>query len=667
MLGSEDVLSASAFNKYVLAVDALPIAAWLSDARGRVIHLSPGLERATGVTGREVAARGYAAFVHPGDLQTVARKWDKARTTGEPYRDELRFRFGDGSFRWISSEANPLRDERGDVIGWLGTIVDIDDRVRADSERDKFVLLAERSAHVIGITDADGHIVYANPAAVEILEISLDELMGKHFFECFPKEDEPFMRSVIFPALQNEGRWIGEFRLRNFRTGQSLPILYNAFALSDASGTLTGFATISRDMRARQRFDIGIKALADAGKAMHDSLDFVTTMQNIADAVVSSFANVCSVEVADAAGAIRTTTLAARDPAHVKLARELSEVRNARLPADHPIHQAISLGRSTLKFVEPAFLQSTGLQDLVGRGSNQLDLRSIIYVPVRSPHDGRIYAVLSCGLDGHDPRGAYAEEDVRFAEEIGVRAGLAFDNAHAYERTFRIAAELQGASLPALLPAAANIQLSAEYRPATDEAAIGGDWYDAFLLQDGRLVMTIGDVTGHGLEAAIWMTKMRQAMQAAAMLAPDPRVMLEVANRTLLRERDVFATALAAIYDGPSRTMAIASAGHPGPTIARQTGAIEEVDCPGVLLGVSDNNVYGLQTIVLNPGDLVVFYTDGLVEAERDIRRGLERLREALRREDVKNAEDPALGIFEAVLAGLPIRDDVAILTALVT
>jgi PAS domain S-box-containing protein len=791
-VGSRSVLA-----EYALAIDALPIVAWLANADGVVIHLSAAWQRFLR-NNAALETANYIDLIHPDDLAAAVAQWDAARAASERYRGEFRMRAGDGAYRWIVSQANPIRDDGGAIVGWLGTAidihdrrvaeealtrrnellaqsedrrrllgesipgttwtatpdgridhiiegassaprrpldtrlgdewlggvhvddrervralwhahvaggapyeatfrvvmadgtyrwqlcralpqrddggaivrwvgvnVDIDDRVRADTERDNFVALAEKSNSIIGMTDAAGIVVYANPAALAFLDVSLEAIRGADILTLFPANDVPFVETVIRPAILQEGRWAGEFRLRNLRTQRVQPVLLNAFALNDTAGKITGFATISQDLRERQRVDIGMRALADAGKAMHDSLDFDTTMQNIVDAIVSGFANFCSVEVVDASGGIRTRTLAARNAADLPLAREMADVRNPAAPPDHPIRRAIFAGESTLRIVEPAFLAPTGLSPYIGTGPRQLDLRSIIYVPVRSPHDGRVHGSLSCGLDGDDPRGTYTDEDVRFAEEIAARAALAFDNARAYERASRIAVELQAASLPASLPECTDLELFAEYRPAGNEAAIGGDWYDAFRLPDGRVAITIGDVVGHGLHAAVWMTKMRQAMQAAAMLDPDPSVMLGVANRTLrLLERDVFATAMAAVYDGTTRHMTVASAGHPGPAVARADGTIEEPYLSGLMLGLADDAVYENHAIAVRAGDLVAFFTDGLVEADRDIERGYERLRAALRLASVKGAANPALAIFESVLSGIAIRDDVAILVA---
>jgi len=647
-------------------LETLPLVSWLADKDGSIVYVSPGWERLTGIPARQIYEAGYIAFVHPGDVERVVRVWETACREGSGYRDEVRVRFGDGSYRWVLSEASPLRDSCGDITGWVGTISDIHERVESDRERDKFAALAQKSGDIIAIADPNGKIVYANPAAIAFLETTWEHLEGQQLTSLVAPEDVACIEAAILPAIAAEGRWTGECRCRNLRTGQPLPVTVNAFAISDATGAFTGLATISRDRREAQRVEIGMRALAEVGKAMLDSLDFEVTLQNITDAVVRDFAHHCSVEIVARDGTIRSVTLAARDKGEFQIAREAVAARNASLPLDHPIRRAIDHGESILRDIAPGpFLASTGLDKYVGSQPGMLDISSVVYVPVRSPRDGRIYGSLSLGMDARDPRLRYTQDDVRFAQEIALRAGLAFDNASTYERTRRVAVEMQAASLPVSLPTHPSLQLDAEYRPAADEATIGGDWYDAFVLDDGRIVMTIGDVIGHGLKAAIWMTKIRQALQSAALFDAHPRVMLGVADRTTaMLEGDVYATALVAIYDPRMRELSAASAGHPGPSIVRSDGTVEDVSCPGTMLGIPGRSVYHVCAVTLQPGDLVVFYTDGLVEAGHDFTLGQQRLRDALASSAVRTAKNPALAIFENVLGGMAVQDDVAIMTA---
>ncbi len=239
--------------------------------------------------------------------------------------------------------------------------------------------------------------------------------------------------------------------------------------------------------------------------------------------------------------------------------------------------------------------------------------------------------------------------------------------ARASPRERRIAVSLQEASLPRTLPRFDHLHLTAYYRPGKTEATIGGDWYDAFLLEDGRVVLTIGDVLGNGLRAAITMTKLRQAMQAAAMVEADPNRMLDVADKTLrLHDPDAYATAIAAIYDPKTQATTFASAGHPGPLLRTAGGSVEELGCPGLLLGLRTGKDRRSRVVATPPNSTLVFYTDGLTEATRNVDEGQARLEEALAGLDVRG-DGAARAVVDIVLRGEDAGDDVAVLIATVT
>ena len=294
---------------------------------------------------------------------------------------------------------------------------------------------------------------------------------------------------------------------------------------------------------------------------------------------------------------------------------------------------------------------------------------SLLTVPLVAA--GKVIGALTCGLAGEAQAGEYPSrpydaEDLFFIEELGRRAGTAIENARMYQHQRHIAVVLQAASLPETLARVDHLRLDAAYRPGSAEATIGGDWYDAFALEDGRIVLTVGDVLGHGLHAAITMTKLRQAMQSAAMVNADPNVMLDVADKTLrMHDADGYATALAAIFDPPSRILTFASAGHPGPALATPDGEVVEFSSPGLLLGMRTNGAeHATKDVELTPDSVLVFFTDGLVEATRDIDEGHRRLHEALARPEIVRGPAPASAIVDAVLAGRDPGDDIAVLAA---
>ncbi len=232
-----------------------------------------------------------------------------------------------------------------------------------------------------------------------------------------------------------------------------------------------------------------------------------------------------------------------------------------------------------------------------------------------------------------------------------------------YEHERQIATRFQAASLPRELPACDELRFDAVYVPGSREAEIGGDWYDAFMLLDGRIALSVGDVMGSGLDAAVKMGNVRQSIRAAAVLDADPLTMLRAADATFrMDDPDGLATALAAVIDPATMTMRYASAGHHPPLVRDAEGSVHELPVdPGLPLGLRGATVSRVDTLDLDEGALIVLYTDGLIEATHDAEEGHRRLVAALHAVDV-DAARPAHSIHDAVLADGSL-DDVAILT----
>jgi len=231
------------------------------------------------------------------------------------------------------------------------------------------------------------------------------------------------------------------------------------------------------------------------------------------------------------------------------------------------------------------------------------------------------------------------------------------------DREHRASLAFQNAALPKLLPAVPGITFDAMYEASGEDVLVGGDWYDAFRLPDGRVVVSVGDVIGNGLEAAVTMAAVRQAIRGAAQVFPEPAAVLDAADRALRSEQpDRIVTAFVGILDPLTLAFSFASAGHPPPMLCHRGGALSELVAIDLPLGL--RNEYGASenaTTVLPEGSLLVLYTDGLTESTRDVLEGERRLREALARDDVRESGSAASAIRRAVLDVA--TDDVAILT----
>lgn len=233
------------------------------------------------------------------------------------------------------------------------------------------------------------------------------------------------------------------------------------------------------------------------------------------------------------------------------------------------------------------------------------------------------------------------------------------------EREHRASSAFQEAALPRRLPSIPGIRFQAIYQAAKAEALVGGDWYDAFRLDDGRIVLSIGDVMGNGLSAAVTMGAVRQAMRGAAQILAEPIEILDAADRALRSEQpDGIVTAFVGVLDPITLIMTYASAGHPPPLMRSASGQLSELGGSGLPLGLRALQTHSpdaAHTISLDTSSLVVLYTDGLIEATRDIAEGEGRLRDALGNDEVWNGENPAAEISRRVLE--EVVDDVAILS----
>jgi serine phosphatase RsbU (regulator of sigma subunit)/anti-sigma regulatory factor (Ser/Thr protein kinase) len=232
----------------------------------------------------------------------------------------------------------------------------------------------------------------------------------------------------------------------------------------------------------------------------------------------------------------------------------------------------------------------------------------------------------------------------------------------AYERAHHVATTLQRALLPQELPSLPGVTFDSVYVPGRLEAQVGGDWYDALRLADGRVLITIGDVAGSGLQAAVIMAAMRQVIRGVAQLYADPATMIDAADRTLKAEHpDRLVTAIVAVFDPVARTLAYCSAGHPPPLMRTADGTVSELPTRGLPLGLRTRDDGDARTAGVPDGATVLFYTDGLVESTQDIIEGERRLREALADDAIASRPALARALYERVLQN-GAHDDVAIL-----
>lgn len=228
--------------------------------------------------------------------------------------------------------------------------------------------------------------------------------------------------------------------------------------------------------------------------------------------------------------------------------------------------------------------------------------------------------------------GAYQDVSAQHWTEVALAATrnqLADSEQRADERDL-LALQLQRAIMPAA-PApidASGLQVAVRYRPAEKGHLVGGDWYDAVVLPSKQVLLVVGDIAGHGIDAATGMVVLRNALRGLAATGAGPGRMLGWLNTVAHRLTEhVTATVVCGLYDPSTRVVRWARAGHPPPVLVRGARSTVLPLPAGILLGAVAEASYAEETVVLEPGDTLLLYTDGLLERrDRTVNQSLEQL-----------------------------------------
>lgn len=404
-----------------------------------------------------------------------------------------------------------------------------------------------------------------------------------------------------------------------------------------------------------------------AGEILASALDWRETVHAVCDAVVDTIADFCFLYLTDDAGNLY---LAASSSAGAEHRSALEEVQTFLRKSTRraPITWEVAKNAKPvfLPHLDEEIIRSIAMSDEHEQFMHRMHYRSVIAIPVITKTRGVIGALGVVRTD-RTPE-PFDERAMRFLEDLAHRFAAVIGKALMYEQTLRIATVFQKAALPTRLPDVDGITFDAVYEPSSEDLLVGGDWYDAFTLPDGRVAITLGDVLGHGLEAAVWMSRLRNGFRASLLGDPNPARALEIVDVMLQADSndDFFTTALVALVDPGRQILTCSSAGHPGPLVWNGAGdAIDPFIERGLPLGMRHFRPAPQvsQTLHVRPGSFAVFFTDGLLEWNRDIGSCWEALQDAVRLRHVREARHPARELRNAVIEGDHHQDDVAILT----
>jgi PAS domain S-box-containing protein len=519
--------------------------------------------------------------------------------------------------------------------------------------------LAEAMPQLVWTLDRDGRLDFVNQRWIAYTGLTLEQSQSDERARALHPADRVEMAQKWREARAALEPFELQGRIRRASDGVYRWFRVRAAPAFEADGTPAGWVATAIDVDDRVRAETTLAFLANVSEVLAGAVDEQRLFEEVAQLAARTIADWFAVYVRDAEGAVRVAALAHADPE--LQARGVDAARRYPVRAEDTIVRMIESGQSVLvPRVDPERIRAAARDERHFALTSQFDIASAVVAPLIVRNE-RVGALLL--LRGSESP-AYTENDLRVAEVLAKRVALGYENVRQYRRQQRVADSFQRAALPKSLPRIDGLVLDALYAAASDELSVGGDWYDAFPLPDGRLAITVGDVAGKGLDAAVLMATVRQSIRVAALQGLEPSAILAAAEAALdLEYHDRLVTAFVALVEPRSWTVAYASAGHPPALVRRPDGTLLSLQGSGLPLGVPV--APGRKTrhlIGIPPGSLMVLYTDGLVESTRDVIEGEARLRAALTHDAVLHSNSPAKLIHDLVITDRAL-DDVAILT----
>ncbi len=444
-------------------------------------------------------------------------------------------------------------------------------------------------------------------------------------------------------------------------TGREAWLSVKAAPVFDGEGKLLMAVSVSEDITSMKRAEIVKGTLARAGEVLSSSLDYERTLQDLAALTVPDLADWCAVSLPEPDGTIRAAAVAHRDPDKVAFAREYQRRFPSHRDDDGGAAAIMRDGQPLLMEVTEEVLTARITDPEQLAMLRELGLRSAIQVPI-APPGGEPLGVLT--LVHAESGRSFSDDELQLASELGRRAGIAIQNAELFRAQAHTAAVLQRSLLPRDLPVLPGYDLAATYRPAGRHTWVGGDFYDAFETSSGWAV-AVGDIAGKGVEAAALTAQSRHILRSSAQFTGDLADAVAHLNTALFDDGELSLCTVCAVAlpgpatDGPARVIC---AGHPRPVLVR-AGEATEVGAWGPLVGAFRDSRFTAVEVDLAPGDLLVLYTDGLVDARGEHDRfGPDRLHALMRRATgAREAVDLAEAELDAFQAGEQ-ADDTALL-----
>lgn len=564
------------------AVEQSASAVVITDPEGKIEYVNPKFIELTGYSKQELIG------CKPSILQSGTTSpevyqalWEMLDQHGA-WRGEIKNRKKSGELYWAYESISAIKDKNGTITHLLAIEEDITQRKLAESalleSEERFRQMAEMTEEWLWEQDPKGYYIYSSTAVRSILGFSPEQVIGKHYTELLTDQDRVKQKNVSiiqqpFYALTN---------LYRHRDGHQVITESTGLPIKDNAGKLIKWRGVDRDITARKHFQ---DALLESEKRNR--------------LIIESSLN--SIVIMDAFGIITDWNTQAE--------------KMFGWSREQAIHR-----RLDELIIPPRFRPAhrRGLENFLRTGTGPLLNKLVEHIAIR--RDGSEFPIefsvspLKLGNSYIFSGFIHDISDRKKAEKTIREAQI---NMAITQNEMKIAQQIQSSLLPSKPILTTHFEVTGLCLPAYQ---VGGDYYDYFYIDEQNLGLAIADVSGHSVGPALFMVETRSALRAQANQQNSPGKTLAKLNNLLYEDlfhADHFITMFNVQYNSVTQQLSYANAGHPPPLLFdRHRGQCVPLDADGMIFGVRKNITYEEKSIFMQHGDLVLLYTDGVIEAE---------------------------------------------------
>ncbi|MFI1433873.1 SpoIIE family protein phosphatase [Streptomyces lydicus] len=606
-------------------LDVTRAATAVLDAHDVVIGWSPAARQLLGYPPEEVLGRPLRTFLPAAEVsgRAGAGRPPEASLSGIEVRTA---RHRDGRLLEVALTTCRLNMPESGTEGVPARIVvaaPLAEQQLWESQQSMLGGLATQSPVGLGIYDTDLRLTWGNAAFIREIGLPLKDFLGVRAEALYPggefvTEGYPRTLDGVMQQVLDTGEPVLDLHFVGQQPSEPGPEHVwscSYYRLLDARGQVLGVCEDAFDITDRYRAQRRLNLLVAAGRRIGTTLDMTVTAREMTEVAVPDFASLVAVDLVESV--LAGEEPGPRDGALPTLVRVAT--RSAGDPPDASPHEPYRLA------YPPGSLPYRSLSS-----GGMVRGESTMVVPLRA--GGAAMGLVTFTREGEPA--FFDKGEIALADELVTRTAVSLDNARRFAREHTAALTLQRNLLPQHLPEQSAVDLAYRYLPSDDRAGVGGDWFDVIGLSGTRVGLVVGDVVGHGLEAAATMGRLRTTVRALAQLDLSPDELLSRLDDLVGQSADAGpddvatgVTCLYAVYDPVSRRCTMARAGHLPPAVVEPGGGLSFPELPaGPPLGLGGLPFESLE-IELPVGSLIALFTDGLVEGrDRDIERGLRTL-----------------------------------------